>query len=201
MRIEILDRDNYTCQYCGRSAPEVKLEIDHKTPWSKGGKTTKDNLVTACFDCNRGKSDKILRNFRNNNEEIAKKHKEELKAITREYEKKLKVKQEKIEFKEIEIKSNKEEINKLEYKIHYLENQVKLEKSLAKFYENLSDYNNTTAQNSLEICHRWENKYAELNMIKFSEKECRKSAIHSFCVGLIFGIVFMLIVNFASGKI
>ena len=60
LRIDILDRDNYTCQTCGAKAPEVKLHIDHKTPRSKGGLTTESNLWVMCEDCNLGKSDKIL---------------------------------------------------------------------------------------------------------------------------------------------
>lgn len=54
-RFRILTRDNYACQYCGKKAPDVVLEIDHKTPVSKGGDNAIDNLVTSCFDCNRGK--------------------------------------------------------------------------------------------------------------------------------------------------
>lgn len=58
-RFKVLKRDNYTCQYCGRSAPEVKLEIDHQKPVSKGGTNDINNLVTSCRSCNRGKSDKF----------------------------------------------------------------------------------------------------------------------------------------------
>jgi 5-methylcytosine-specific restriction endonuclease McrA len=61
LRFEILQRDKFTCQYCGRSKDDgVKLEIDHRIPVSEGGKTTLKNLITSCYDCNRGKSDKII---------------------------------------------------------------------------------------------------------------------------------------------
>ena len=53
---EVFKRDAFTCQYCGKSAPDVVLEVDHIEPVSKGGKTTLLNLVTSCFKCNRGKS-------------------------------------------------------------------------------------------------------------------------------------------------
>lgn len=56
MRFEVFKRDNFECQYCGAKPPKVPLEIDHIVPVSKNGKTTKDNLITACFDCNRGKA-------------------------------------------------------------------------------------------------------------------------------------------------
>ena len=62
LRWEVLKRDAFTCQYCGRSAPEVKLEVDHITPVCEGGKDTKENLVTSCYSCNRGKSALSLRN-------------------------------------------------------------------------------------------------------------------------------------------
>lgn len=60
VRFEVLKRDKFTCQYCGREAPDVILEIDHITPVSKGGDNSIMNLVTSCRDCNRGKSNKEL---------------------------------------------------------------------------------------------------------------------------------------------
>lgn len=56
LRFEILRRDNHTCRYCGRSAPEVKLTIDHVIPETLGGSDDPSNLVAACADCNGGKS-------------------------------------------------------------------------------------------------------------------------------------------------
>lgn len=57
-RFQVLERDKYTCQYCGATIDDgVKLEIDHIIPVSKGGKDGLCNLTTACFDCNRGKRD------------------------------------------------------------------------------------------------------------------------------------------------
>lgn len=51
----VLERDNFTCRYCGRSAPDVVLEVDHVESLALGGADVIENLVTACFDCNRGK--------------------------------------------------------------------------------------------------------------------------------------------------
>ena len=56
LRFEVFKRDKFTCQYCGKSAPDVVLEIDHIVPVSKGGDNDIMNLVTSCSDCNRGKS-------------------------------------------------------------------------------------------------------------------------------------------------
>lgn len=56
IRFEVFKRDKFTCQYCGKSAPDVVLEVDHIKPISKGGSNEMINLVTACFDCNRGKT-------------------------------------------------------------------------------------------------------------------------------------------------
>jgi hypothetical protein len=56
LRYEILRRDQHTCRYCGATAPDVPLRIDHVTPVALGGADTPDNLVTACQDCNSGKS-------------------------------------------------------------------------------------------------------------------------------------------------
>ncbi len=60
LRFEILHRDKFTCQYCGRKAPDVQLAVDHIVPFSRGGTCTKDNLTTACVDCNTGKSDMMI---------------------------------------------------------------------------------------------------------------------------------------------
>lgn len=59
-RFEVFKRDGFKCQYCGRSAPEIVLRVDHIDPVSNGGENDLLNLVTACFDCNAGKSDKLL---------------------------------------------------------------------------------------------------------------------------------------------
>lgn len=56
IRFEILKRDNHTCRYCGASAPDVKLHVDHVTPQALGGTDDPTNLVTACIDCNLGKA-------------------------------------------------------------------------------------------------------------------------------------------------
>jgi hypothetical protein len=55
-RFEVLKRDNHTCRYCGGTAPDVKLTVDHVTPVALGGGDEPSNLVAACRDCNAGKS-------------------------------------------------------------------------------------------------------------------------------------------------
>lgn len=60
IRFEVFKRDKFTCQYCGRKAPEVVLEVDHIKPVADGGTDEMLNLVTACFDCNRGKGKREL---------------------------------------------------------------------------------------------------------------------------------------------
>lgn len=55
-RFDLFKRDGFTCQYCGRTPPAVVLEVDHIVAVSRGGGNTSDNLVTACYDCNRGKA-------------------------------------------------------------------------------------------------------------------------------------------------
>ena len=59
-RFEVFKRDSFTCQYCGSKAPDVILEVDHINPKSKGGEDDLLNLITSCFDCNRGKSDRKI---------------------------------------------------------------------------------------------------------------------------------------------
>lgn len=60
LRFEVLKRDGFRCRYCGVTAVASALEVDHVVPRSKGGVDSPENLVAACFDCNRGKSDVSL---------------------------------------------------------------------------------------------------------------------------------------------
>lgn len=63
-RFEIFKRDGFVCQYCGMRPPDVVLEIDHIDPRAEGGSDDEINLITACYDCNRGKSAKRLGEIR-----------------------------------------------------------------------------------------------------------------------------------------
>lgn len=60
LRFEVFKRDSFTCQYCGQSAPNVVLEVDHLLPVSKGGDNDILNLITSCWTCNNGKSNILL---------------------------------------------------------------------------------------------------------------------------------------------
>ena len=52
-KFEVFNRDNYTCQYCGRQTKE--LTLDHVVPRWLGGEHTWGNVVSACKPCNRRK--------------------------------------------------------------------------------------------------------------------------------------------------
>jgi 5-methylcytosine-specific restriction endonuclease McrA len=54
-RKAIFERDNNTCQYCGRKTRKERLTIDHVIPRSRGGGDTWGNLVLACLECNARK--------------------------------------------------------------------------------------------------------------------------------------------------
>lgn len=59
LRKQIITRDNYTCQNCGKYMPdEVGLHIDHIVSISKGGKTIPSNLQVLCSKCNGSKYNK-----------------------------------------------------------------------------------------------------------------------------------------------
>lgn len=57
LRYLVFERDNYTCQACGRTPAQdgVKLSPDHIIPVDWGGETTLDNLQALCRECNEGK--------------------------------------------------------------------------------------------------------------------------------------------------
>lgn len=76
IRFEVFKRDSFTCQYCGKSAPNIVLEIDHIEPVSKGGSNNLLNLITSCYECNRGKS-----NIELDDESIVSKQRSQLKLL------------------------------------------------------------------------------------------------------------------------
>lgn len=83
IRFEVFKRDGFACAYCGKTPPAVTLEVDHIEPVSKGGKDEIANLITACFDCNRGKKDIPLEKIPNKlleNLEVLQEQEDQLKA-------------------------------------------------------------------------------------------------------------------------
>lgn len=61
LRYKVLVRDGFKCVKCGESPAtnhNCRLHVDHKVPFSKGGKTTPDNLQTLCEKCNLGKGNR-----------------------------------------------------------------------------------------------------------------------------------------------
>lgn len=60
LKRKIMERDNYTCQLCGKYMPdEIGLHIDHIVPVASGGKSVPSNLQVLCSKCNGQKSNKF----------------------------------------------------------------------------------------------------------------------------------------------
>ena len=60
-RINLMARDNFQCQYCGGKPHRSELNLDHVVPRSLGGRSTWENVVTSCVDCNRKKGGRTPR--------------------------------------------------------------------------------------------------------------------------------------------
>lgn len=56
-RDNVWARDRGRCQYCGMQVPRNTYTYDHVMPKSRGGKTSWENIVTACAECNGRKRD------------------------------------------------------------------------------------------------------------------------------------------------
>jgi 5-methylcytosine-specific restriction endonuclease McrA len=54
-RSNVMSRDGFTCQYCGSRPPRSELNLDHVVPRAHGGRSTWENVVASCVDCNRHK--------------------------------------------------------------------------------------------------------------------------------------------------
>ncbi|MGQ9693456.1 MAG: HNH endonuclease [Thermodesulfobacteriota bacterium] len=48
------------CYYCQQKFPPAELTMDHIVPISRGGQTTKGNVVPVCKDCNNKKKYLLL---------------------------------------------------------------------------------------------------------------------------------------------
>jgi 5-methylcytosine-specific restriction endonuclease McrA len=59
-RFNVFLRDHFSCQYCGVDFPTPELTFDHVVPRVKGGRTTWENVVTACTICNVRKGAKSV---------------------------------------------------------------------------------------------------------------------------------------------
>ena len=57
-RQNLLERDDYRCQYCGKNLPNKELNMDHVTPRDRGGETNWENIVTCCLRCNSTKGNR-----------------------------------------------------------------------------------------------------------------------------------------------
>lgn len=109
IRFEVFKRDKFTCQYCGKSSPDVVLEVDHIVPVAEGGTNDIENLITACFDCNRGKGKREL-----TDDAVIKKQKKELDHL-----------QERRENLQMMAEWRKELQNEYEHEIDYIEEIIR----------------------------------------------------------------------------
>ena len=65
-RRNLFARDGHRCQYCGERPPSTKLSLDHVIPRSRGGKTTWENVVCSCLECNTKKGGRTPQEARMN---------------------------------------------------------------------------------------------------------------------------------------
>jgi len=63
-RFNVFLRDRFECQYCANARPTHELTFDHVIPRSRGGRTSWDNVVTACGPCNLRKGNHLPRECR-----------------------------------------------------------------------------------------------------------------------------------------
>ena len=64
MKRTVMQRDGWTCSYCGSPVTMETGVADHRAPWRDGGKTVPDNLVACCLSCNHLKGNRTEAEFR-----------------------------------------------------------------------------------------------------------------------------------------
>ena len=62
-RMKVFERDNYTCAYCAKQLTRFSATLDHIQSMKEGGGNNKENLVTACLQCNAKKNAGELSEF------------------------------------------------------------------------------------------------------------------------------------------
>jgi 5-methylcytosine-specific restriction endonuclease McrA len=60
-RFNVFLRDSFSCQYCEARRVTQELTFDHVIPRARGGRTSWENVVTACGPCNLRKGSKMPR--------------------------------------------------------------------------------------------------------------------------------------------
>jgi 5-methylcytosine-specific restriction endonuclease McrA len=55
----ILIRDRYVCQYCGKTLKSHEITLDHIVPKSRGGESNWENLAACCPHCNVRKGSRL----------------------------------------------------------------------------------------------------------------------------------------------
>ena len=63
-RINLMARDNFQCQYCNVKPARSEMNLDHVVPRALGGRSTWENVVTSCVECNRRKGGRTPRQAR-----------------------------------------------------------------------------------------------------------------------------------------
>lgn len=56
VRLLVLKRDHFRCDWCGSGAPGQLFHLDHIVPWSAGGSDDSTNLRILCPGCNENRS-------------------------------------------------------------------------------------------------------------------------------------------------
>lgn len=57
-RVNVMTRDGFRCQYCGKPGNSKQLTLDHVVPRSRGGRLQWSNIVAACRECNARKGNR-----------------------------------------------------------------------------------------------------------------------------------------------
>ncbi len=60
-RLNLMARDSFQCQYCKIKPSKAELNLDHVVPRALGGRSTWENVVTSCVECNRKKGGRTPR--------------------------------------------------------------------------------------------------------------------------------------------
>ena len=141
-RVEIFKRDKFTCQYCGRSAPEVILEIDHIKPVAEGGTNDVINLITSCRDCNRGKGKTLL-----DDQTVLEKQKKQLDELEERRQQLAMM----VEWKEELLKMDESFLDSLERYYEKFTGYSWTEQGRIKIRKNLKKYSAKEVQEALEI--------------------------------------------------
>ena len=179
-RFEVFKRDKFTCQYCGRMAPDVILEVDHIKPVAEGGTNKMINLITSCRDCNRGKGKQKI----SDDAELKKQQKELADLANKREQAEMMVR-----WRDQLIEINEMEVDGIDYSIHQLTGSFLSDHGRMDVAKLIKRFSFTEVSEAVDIAFtrypsdtdgEWEYAFSKIGGICYNRRKMKEEAVNGY---------------------